>query len=196
MRYIVVALVLFSFLVSSPVHAKRKKKVEPPPSNTQTLFGNRLEHLGWFGGPVFSLGKYHNKVNYSVGAEAAVLVNRHVFFGLGAYVNGKEINQTNLHMTRGGALMGFYFRPDDLVHLSAKMFVGVGGLADQFWTLTYPDKFVTVEPSFDFMVNVVKHVKVGVGMSYRFVDKINQPAVSSLDLWDSAITAKVQWGWF
>jgi hypothetical protein len=84
----------------------------------------------------------------------------------------------------GGLLVEYTVMPRSRVHLSFPLIIGVGNVSRTYYNRdydtsyyrpygyrrypTYRDRFFVVEPGIKLELNLVKHLRLGLGLSYRY----------------------------
>ena len=168
----------------------------------QTLFGDEEIAFGGYGGPRIAFSSFDNKDIWLVGGRGGVIIN-HCFVIGGAgygivnsprynnYVNGvTTYPNAYLQGGYGGLLLEGIFLPKKLVHFSIPVIIGAGTLV--FTDQLFPDTdwepnmheiansaFFVIEPGIEAELNVVKFMRLAVGVSYRYAPRINLPNISS-----------------
>lgn len=95
----------------------------------------------------------------------------------------------------GGLLLEYIIASRKLVHFSVHSLIGAGGVSyrekdfDDGDSNYDGDGFFVLEPGANLMLNVHKHVRIGVGGTYRYVSGVNYSGISNSDL--SGVTAQL-----
>ena len=121
---------------------------------------------------------------------------------------GNRKHRASLHGGYGGLLLEYTLFPQSKIHVSFPLTIGSGfvshshheSLSDSAssqndWTHhkdSHGDHFFVIEPGVKLEFNVVKHMRVGLGISYRFSPERNH-LVSSPDLLNQ-LTGKLSLG--
>lgn len=198
MKKISFAIITFVIVfMTSQAIAQSNSLVRPSGAHpTKTLFGNSIDKMGLFLGPAFKITEYNDQPNYAAGFEGALVLNRRLFMGLLYENSGGAVTDTPYYYNSLGTVFGFFHNADRLGHLAAKVSLKQGRLVANHFSSQYTDSFVVVEPSLEFMLNLMGNMKLGTGVSYRFVDGVNQSAISSKSLWGAEVSARLLLGWF
>jgi hypothetical protein len=104
-----------------------------------TLFDGGPFHLGWFGGPTVNYTRFHNQDGVLVGGQGACLISHKVYLGFAGYGLASHANapdayiDSDWHQMRydfgyGGGLVGVIIKNDELMHATADVLIGGGGL--------------------------------------------------------------------
>ena len=128
--------------------------------------------------------------NWSIGLTGSFIGNsNHLFFNEiyyspidsimhGAYFGGGY----------GGLLVEYTLFPRSIIHISFPLMIGAGYMywlddlyfstnywANHYWTRGVVDqnKFFVIEPGFRAEFNVLRKLRLGIGISYRYTPKIN-----------------------
>ncbi len=158
----------------------------------QTIIKDINAH-GVYGGLQFAVSKFDNRKAILLGGQAAWIVNHALAVGGVGYsfFNQPEPNtnlqtdvQYKINGGYGGVLIKYIVAPKAPVHISAPLVVGAGGVA---YTKSYIDNwdnngkepltldeatFFVIEPGIEFEMNMLKFVRMSVGMNYRFTSDI------------------------
>jgi hypothetical protein len=123
--------------------------------------------------------------HWTIGMSGSFIGNHNGIFYRNIYYNEKtgEIAGAHLHGGYGGALFEYTLLPESVVHVSFPLVVGMGYMyysneefhpSDlryyQNWhhSTIDNDYFFVVEPGIKAEFNVVKALRIGVGISYRY----------------------------
>jgi hypothetical protein len=190
------------------------KRNDIPP---KTLFEIKKARFSGYGGINTSYSKIGDTNGYMAGGRGGVIINDSVvlgFAGMGlVYPTDREEVTGNDYsgvfdttsFGYGGFLMEYYFNPKDLVVFSAGTLIGGGGLLfyddnadddeDDDYNYDY-DNFFVVEPEVHVFINVTRFCRVGIGVSYRFTQGIDNGELKDKDFRGPSASAMVQFGWF
>jgi hypothetical protein len=150
-------------------------------SAQETLMEGDLRH-GGFGAPVVKFTEIDNRFGVLVGGRGGWIINGSFVVGAGGYglanvgnfehVMNAPGDRGRLAMGYGGLELTYVLRPDELVHFSAGVLIGAGGLV---WNPQGQsgnqddDAFFITEPELAVVLNVTRFFRAGLGVSYRFV---------------------------
>jgi hypothetical protein len=180
----------------------------PLAAQEQTLFDGSIES-GGFGAPGLKLTQINDQAGLMVGGGGAWIID-HSFliggagYGLATDVNTKGLgpDTARLDMGYGGAVIGYQFGSDKLVHVGVQALVGAGAVdhrrARQTDWRSYDDidGFFVVEPGITGELNVSKSVRVNLEASWRFVNGVELPGVTNSGLSGPSATLLLKFGTF
>jgi hypothetical protein len=161
--------------------------------NVETLFGeDEVEH-GGFGGPVIKFGQVNGTAAGFVGGRGGWIVAHRFIIGGGGYglVNSIDAlvpnatGDTRLNFGYGGLELEYIHQWDRLMHWSAMVLVGAGGVgyrrsdAMGGGDVGTGDEVFVVEPSLQANLNVTKFFRISAGVSYRYVTGVTTPATTN-----------------
>jgi hypothetical protein len=149
---------------------------------------------GGFGAPVVKFGDVAGLFGVFAGGRGGWIINDSFVVGGGGYglTNQWHLSFDALEMGYGGLDLEYVNRPNSLVHISLGVLIGGGGAT------YYPGNsvagfysgFFVAEPAVNIMLNVTPIFRIGVGATYRAVESLNLPDLTSRDL--SGYTAQLQ----
>lgn len=198
------------------IDGKTVGKQEKRPSYEQeTLFGKGIAVGGYLGmtGKGTSL---NGSAALLSGGEVAVVVGHKLNIGLAAYglvtnvfsnYMDDESNRYFIDMGYGGLFLEPVFFSERLVHLSVPVTIGMGGAAinssriydydDSYeYGLVSSDAFLVLEPGINVELNVCKIVRLGAGLSYRYVSDVQLIDHSNEDFSGLSGSVNLKIGWF
>ena len=188
LHILVLLIVLGLFVV--PSYAQEEEVEE---STIRTLLGDGTEHGGYGS---FSVGysKIGNHDALTVGGRGAWLMNHNLALGVAAtgFATGRFssafIPENEVFMSGGyiGLLIEPIFYADKPIHFSTPLFFAGGGIdyvretyindpADPHVPNIYSG-FILFEPGIEVEMNVVKFLRIALGISYRITSDINLTA--------------------
>jgi hypothetical protein len=150
-------------------------------------------HVGYYIGPDATYTQFDGRSVYMAGLSGGIIIN-HVFslgLGLSGIVNPGHLWYDNVEGQDGGYLYGGYggvkmeFKvlPKAPVHVSFPVIIGGGGLVYTTWSLDRYDydydyiidwdSFFVVEPGVMVEVNLLKFMRLGAGISYRYTPDLD-----------------------
>ena len=163
---------------------------------------HKKSHIGYFIGPEFAYTQFKgNKNVFLLGASMGLTLNHWFSIGLSGYgiINSGQLKynnlifddidkrwqEANLYGGYGGLLLEFLVLPKSPVHVSFPILIGSGGLTYMYrpeyvdrydWggykTVDW-DAFFVVQPGVRAEFNIVKFLRIGVGVSYRYTPDLN-----------------------
>ena len=109
-----------------------------------------------------------------------------------------------LNFGYGGLELGYIAMSNRLIHLDFNALIAGGGVGyrnsvfDDDWDDCdeFEKPVFVVEPTVNLMLNVSKHVRVGVGASYRYVTGLKDLVIENEDLTGGSISLNVKFGAF
>ncbi|NJM94474.1 MAG: hypothetical protein HC842_07285 [Cytophagales bacterium] len=151
---------------------------------TRYLVQKRDCRISGFAGSIFELSGVNGKASVAYGGGAGAIFDERFFiggFGLAQVQHnalelvGQEYQKV---MGTGGLWMGYYFQPENLLHLGVDLKIGGGGIAlveawdgtprernrDHEWTSVF-----MANPSLNLTLNVISWMKVSAYGGYRVV---------------------------
>jgi hypothetical protein len=190
-RLTILALISASF--ATRADGFRQISTETPERQAdETLVEGKTEH-GGYGGPRVAYGRIAGHDAVQVGAEGGWIVNRRFILGGAGY--GLATNQPapgtwaatdNLTFGYGGALIGYTLLPEKLVHATFTALVGAGGLGTRALgsnaATDLADSFFVFEPAATIDVNVARHFRLGVAVSYRWVSGVETTGITNSEM--------------
>ncbi len=189
---------------------KPKKKDNPP----HTLIGNKDVTLSGYGAPVYKFSPVGETYGHFVGGRGGLIIDDIFVIGGGGYglvypderekFSGETYTGTEpyVHMGYGGGILELHFFPKSLIHISAGVLVGAGGITfdsnneDSGNNNRQGDTFFVTEPEVNLFVNVTRFFRIGIGASYRYVYGINSEEISDSDFRGPAAQVMFAFGWF
>lgn len=194
--HILPALVLgIACLVPTPALAASK---EP----TQILFEPKTQFPAQ-GGPAIKVAFLPTGTGLLVGGVGGVVLGDSVGVGLGGYSLSTEVRTErggiprDLGMSYGGLILENSFLAHRLFYLNMSIMAGPG----QAYAITRDlsaerevSTFFLVEPAVNFMLNVTRELRLGLGMSYRLTAGSDTNRVLNTDLTGFACTFTLLYG--
>lgn len=167
-----------------------------PPSESpeiRTLFGKpTIGKVGFYVGPEFAYTQFDSKSVYLVGLSGGAIINHNFSIGLSGFgiVNSGNLNypniqdsvSANLYGGYGGLKLEYRLWPSSPINVSFPLLIGSGLLAYSTYnwdTIDDPDyeyngdsvidsdMFFVIEPGVMVGMNVLKFMRVDIGLSYR-----------------------------
>lgn len=178
----------------------------PALAGEETLLGGDLES-GGYGAIVFKHGQVMGMDGLFVGGQGGWIINHAVVIGAGGYGLANQIDAGSdpcpyLGFGYGGLLLEFVVASDKLVHFTVQGIIGAGGVgyySDKGCDLCEDcgeDVFFALEPGANLMLNLHKHVRLGLGASYIYVDGVEYEDLSDSDLSTATLQFIMKFGSF
>ena len=134
--------------------------------------------------------------NWSIGLSGSFIGNTNYLYFPDVYYDTylKQWSEARLAGGYGGILMEYTMFPRSVVHVSFPLMIGGGYMAyyneDLYFSSGYPynyyehqavddDGFFVIEPGIKAEFNIIKKLRLGVGVSYRYtpdLDLVNTPS--------------------
>ncbi len=186
----------------------------------ETLFDSENITIGGFGGPTVGYTQFNGEEAVLTGIRAAMIVNHKFYIGIAGYgivtqhdagkkvTPAGQLEDTQYIFGYGGGLLGYTFMEDDLVHGSAEVLIGGGGLTrrftndwddDSYEDYDYhfaDDRFFCIQPMVNAELNVTKWMRCNAGLGYRWTEGINKWDLSDDDTSGLVAGIGVSFGWF
>lgn len=176
-KYFIVFLV---FIAAVPLAVQAQER---------TLMGEPVESGGYLG-PGWKISSIDNDLGILIGGRGGWVINRTFMLGCGIYCLASDIYITDsalteankLKMRYGGFVLEYIIMPDWLVHFSAHSLLGYGRVKYDPRD-SYKDHFFVLEPGLNLEVNVTKWLRIGAGVTYRFINGVSgMPGISDSSL--------------
>ncbi|MEM9326205.1 MAG: hypothetical protein AAGA85_11135 [Bacteroidota bacterium] len=169
------------------------------------LIGNDYESISGFGGPFLSFVPIGGKLSVFTGGGGAILLDN--TFYLGGYGMSmaddrtitQEGNEYGVDFGHGGLMLGYNFRPENLIHFSVGSKLGWGTLsyrarADNVRNVN--DKIFVVHPSAEVEFNITHWFKTNVGLGYQQVIGVDDFFYDTAEASGPAVSVSLLFGWF
>lgn len=186
MRKIVV-LVLVLFIANSAFAVVKTKGRKAPPKKQPESF-----HLGWYVAPVVKFGEVRDDLRTLVGLRAGLQLDRVFYVGVAGYGmplrttdpywDHRYFHDSHWELGYGGLELGIINGSPRSGQLSLGLLVGGGEINGDRRYYRHYDGFFIMEPQFDFLLNLSRHVRLGFGAGYRFVDGLESLYYTESDL--------------
>ena len=158
------------------------------------LYGTEKSYVfKLYGGPLVAFSQVEGKPSFDVGATAGMIFNKYFLIGIYGQSLAKmtmrndlvtigypTYNNGEIKMMQGGLLLGFVYKPAEIIHFGASSSMGAGTLklfannpAKDNPVRIYRDRVYFVTPKFFAEVNMNNFLKVNLSAGYRFIGKIN-----------------------
>lgn len=174
----------------------------------ETLISNDIES-GGYGGPEVKFGNINGEWEVLVGGRGGWIINHQFVLGGAGYglTTQGETNPGSVipylndkfDMGYGGLLLGYISRSNRLVHVTADVLIGGGGLspADETFQGSFDsDAFFILEPAVNFELNISRKIRFGFGGSYRVISGIEYFDLDNEDIGGMTINLILKFGKF
>ena len=174
----------------------------------ETLISGKIES-GGFGGPVLKITEINDETGIMVGGRGGWIINHTFVIGGGGYglandIKAKDVisvQKLYLDMGYGGLEMEYIINSSRLIHLSFHTLIGAGGInyegrGGRFDYNDDPDAFFVAEPGANVMLNVTEFLRVGVGVSYRYINGVDLVGLKDTDLDGASANLTLKFGKF
>jgi len=181
-------------LLSSPALAQEPAAATPPAQaqpEPEVLVGPGTPMGGW-GGPTFAFGEVNGQSAMFVGGRGGWLIARRFTIGGAGAGLVNEVDAPpagdiprQLQMAYGGLWLESAFDPLGIVHLTAGLLAGGGGVdltpQGQDYSVEN-DGFFVLEPTLCVELNVGRTIRADLGVTYRWVNGIDLAGLDDGDL--------------
>jgi hypothetical protein len=153
----------------------------------ETIFSGDVEH-GGYGGPEFKVTQIDNSLNLLVGGKGGWIINHSFVIGLAGYglvtsITPEDNINSDLRLAfgYGGLNLEYINSSNRIVHFTVSALVGAGGVAwydhSDWFDDNYDDNrhtyagdaFFVFEPGASIELNIVKWMRIDLGVSYRLI---------------------------
>lgn len=169
----------------------------------QTLISGDVDH-GGYGGLTTRVTAIQGNPELLMGGRGAWIID-HTFYlgggGIGVADGAENAPAGNLDFGYGGIMAGYIHSSDKLIHYTAGVMLAAGsaGIREPFvdeWEDEDQPAFYLVEPEANLEVNVAKHFRVTLGLSYRLVTNYEHDGITEEDLNGLATSLELKFGSF
>jgi hypothetical protein len=190
MRAIIIFLMSCSLVNFISAQENKDLVYDDKQDDIQTLFGNHSIVHGGYGAITFAYSEIDHFNAASIGGRGAWIIGHWFAIGIGGtgFINDINYNTaedqyTNLTGGYGGLLLEPIIIPTFPVHISLPVLAGAGGIAyvtshgiaEVYEPPTYVEdatSFFIVEPGAELELNFLKHIRIALGITYRFTSEI------------------------
>lgn len=189
---------------------------------TQTLVGNKKVRLSGYGAPMVRMGESNGNFMAFAGAKAGLMIDSFViggaYFIYTGYMEDVANNghKHNILTQYGGFVLEYNFFPKNIVNFSVGSIIGPGTSGyvseeenshhdhddyddhhhDDYYYKYHGTYFFVLEPEIMLYVNVTRFFRVGVGVSYRFTDGLDEYGLTDKTFDGFNGLLMLQFGWF
>jgi hypothetical protein len=187
-----------------------------------TLFGKgNNTTVGWFVGPTGGYTRFCSSDVALAGIEAGMVINHHFTIGLTGtgvansdyltYNNIVDTASVRLEGCYGGLLLEYTLFPKSVIHVTFPLMIGGGQMSyittngNESWDeegsdcdnrKIDEDNFFVVEPGVKAEINILKFMRFGVGVSYRYTPDLDMINTSSSFINNFTASASLKFGKF
>lgn len=193
---------LAAFSLSAPLSAKDKPAKTPEPTQTQILFEPGPLYPA-HGGPGIKVAFIQNNAAMLMGGRGGMLLSDSWGLGFGGYSLASELLVQSGGVTKDlgigyfGVVVDHSFYSRRLFYLNVDLLVGIG----QAWSVArmptaHRDyvSFFVLEPELNWMLNVTREFRIGLGVSARMAVGNDIHSVLGTDLPGFAATLTLWYG--
>ncbi|MGE5457955.1 MAG: hypothetical protein ACM3RX_06335 [Methanococcaceae archaeon] len=201
-------IIVFFLLLVSCSFAQRK-----------TVFEGETEN-GGFGAAVVKFTPIKNNLGILVGGYGGWLINHSLLLGGGGFglVNNIKANEDIqsifsfprepfLNFGYGGGIIEYYFSPNEILHASVSLLVGGGAVSyrdarmsdsyySEFNDRNLDDGVFVLEPGLSGELNVLSYFKMGLSLSYRYVNGVTIYGLKNSDFSNFSVNLALKFGKF
>ncbi len=184
MKQLLFSVIVVVMCISLALGQEKKEDQE-----MQTLINFKKVTFGGYGGPEIGFSKIDNRDVVLVGGHGGVVINHFLVIGGSGcgivnqlkYDNIGGTNSAYLLAGYGGLYMNLIIKPLKIIHFSVPMVIGAGGIQyvkDINHQITETniidqDAFLVFEPGLDIELNVLRFMRLGAGVKYRWAPNID-----------------------
>ena len=184
-------ILIVALLLALPVAASGQSADSVKPDPVKTLIPSDDFTNGGFGAPVIKVGSVDGTTGVFAGGRGGWVINRTFVIGGGGYgwASGmRDLNtferDTSVAFGYGGLELEYLIASDEVVHATVMTLVGAGGFTvferyggsgGMGWNNTnlYSTPTFVIEPAANVEVNILKWMRLAVGVGYRMVTGID-----------------------
>ncbi len=191
-----------------------KAKPEEKQKKQVILNPDKIEHGGYLA-VVDQLSRINGNFANLTGGKITWIINHSLSLGAEGYgltyptdrekFTGKTYDGTDkrINFGFGGGVIEYFFWPDSIITLSPGIMAGGGGVewynpeietGDENKSAT--DSFFVLMPELNVYLNVTEYIRIGAGVSYRYVKGIDQVEFSDKDVNGFSFSLIVAAGFF
>ena len=207
-------IILIGLAISLSASLSKAQNVVKESNEAKTLFGSG-ESFGGFMAVKTKLGEINDESGLLVGGELVAVVGHRMNIGFAGYGLVTEIDANTrdqagqfyqINMGYGGLLLEPVIGNNKIVHLTVPIIIGAGGVGlhrdrflraereEEFFEDT--DAFFIIEPGLNMQINLLKYVRMDIGLSYRHIDGTSIEEISDDDLGGLTVGMGFRFGWF
>lgn len=198
-----------------PPPSSRPPPYVAPPERDQEdrlLLGGPTRH-GGYGAPEMKVTSMTGEGAILVGGQGGWIINHAFVVGAAGYGLATEHTapatlsrvdgRSTIQLGYGGPRVSYILRPHDPVHFTFGMLIGAGGYA--ITTREYATNarrthdtaaFLALEPQVEAEANLLRHLRIAIGLAYRYIGATDTPGMKQSDLSGVAGSVLVKAGVF
>jgi hypothetical protein len=160
----------------------------------------KIRNYGLYFAPEFQYGQSNATLNSFSGGSAMFIFNKRLALGVAAFeslnetFSPKGVTPLVLRTAFGGGKLEYTLRPDAAFHVSFPLLIGAGAARmDSVSTTTtinehyrglssrnalFNAEYFVVQPGINVETNLLKNIKMFVGVNYRFTSKLGTATTS------------------
>jgi hypothetical protein len=181
-----------------------------PTEKDQVLLPGKVDH-GGYGAPHMKVTTVAGQAGLLFGGEGAWIIGHSLMLGGGGYglvttADAPEparspSGDSSLTLGYGGVRIGYIVAPHDLLHLSASLLIGGGGVSVIEHTgstsRTYQSASVfALEPDVALELNITAMIRAGIDASYRYMSDSKIPGLAASKIGGPSAGVLLAFGWF
>lgn len=165
-----------------------------------------VRESGVYGGPVVRVVRAFEDWGLMAGARGAWLINRKYSVGLGGFSllsqniqPDYDLEPAYLDMRYGGLTLEYINDPNDDIHFSTQVLLGVGELAyanEDTDEQIVEDSFYIAEPEMMVVFVVSPLLRLGLSATFRLNSSVNLPGITGVEVSDISFGFTVRVGKF
>jgi hypothetical protein len=219
-----ITLAIMFALLTATLFAQDEPNGKTQNDEINTLFGKgNKAKIGWFVGPAGGYTRFCSSDVALAGLSAGMIINHNFTIGVTGFgVANSEyltynqfIDTTNVRLEGGygGLLLEYTLFPKSAVHVTFPLLIGGGSMAyintyedtnwdgdewdcDQHHNVVDQDAFFVIEPGIRAEVNILKFMRFGAGISYRYTPDLDMVNTSSGFINNFTASASLKFGKF
>ena len=149
----------------------------------------------------------NNSPSFGLGLKTGWIFNQSISLGLGGNlfftnIKANAPDTQNYGMSYFGVITEYIFTSEESFHVNLSTLIGGGIIgpwqsctcccsgysSGRFITSANADGFFVLEPGIDLLMNVSRMIRIGAGVSYRFVSDVDKYGFSNSDLMGFSIS--------
>jgi hypothetical protein len=205
---------LFALLLCAGIKAQTDQENQ---NEIRTVF-NSTERVGWWVSTDFAWSQIDNRDAFIGGLSGGIIINHEFSIGLAGYgiMNSENFRYTGINDTAdvylyagyGGLKLEYRLNPTNMFNIAFPVLIGGGGvvystMGQNNWQSSNNnddayawDSFFVIEPGVVVGINLLKFMRLDLGVSYRYAPGINLPETDSDLLNGFNATASLKFGRF
>ncbi|MCP4133390.1 MAG: caspase family protein [bacterium] len=146
--------------------------------------------FNWYGALIPRYGRLGGENTFLLGTRGGLILNHSFVFGAGGFGNTTSRRLTvdstdrDVSIGYGGFMFEYYFFATSLVNISTGVIIGAGGVGYKVGSgddQVEGSAFFALEPHVGVYLNVTDFLRVGVDVSYLYINGISMSGVSDSD---------------